>query len=72
MSRTVVDIDRVALEAARRELGTTTVKDTVNEALRRVAEERQRKQLAALAEYPAEPIDDFLSWRRSQEQPGAS
>ncbi|MCH8128608.1 MAG: hypothetical protein IIC70_01755 [Acidobacteria bacterium] len=68
MSRTVVDIDRRALEAARSELGTATVKDTVNEALRRVATARLNRQLAALDDYPVEPIDDFLSWRRSRDE----
>ncbi len=68
MSRTVVDIDRSALEAARHELGTSTVKDTVNEALRRVADERRSKQMAALENYPSEPVDGFLAWRRSRDE----
>lgn len=68
MSRTVVDIDREALEAARSHLGTTTIKDTVNEALRRVAVDRTERQLAALDGYPAEPIEDFLAWRRSRDE----
>ena len=68
MSRTVIDIDRDALEAARSELGTTTVKDTVNEALRRVASDRVKRQLRALDGYPAEPIDEFLEWRRSRDK----
>lgn len=68
MSRTVVDIDREALEAARAELGTKTVKGTVNEALRRVAAERERRQLDALEHYPGEPAGDFLVWRRSRDE----
>lgn len=68
MSRTVIDIDREALEAARSELGTATVKDTVNEALRRVASERLNRQLEALDQYPGEPIDEFLAWRRSRDE----
>lgn len=67
MSRTVIDIDRDALEAARSHLGTTTIKDTVNEALRRVASARTEQQLAALDGYPAEPIEEFLAWRRSRD-----
>ena len=67
MSRTVIDIDRDALEAARSHLGTTTIKDTVNEALRRVASAHIERQLAALDGYPAEPVDDFLEWRRSRD-----
>ena len=68
MSRTVIDIDREALEAARQELGTTTIRETVNEALREVARARVERQLAALAEYPGDPIDDFLAWRRSRDE----
>ena len=68
MSRTVIDIDRDALAAARSHLGTTTIKDTVNEALRRVASARTDQQLAALDGYPAEPIDEFLKWRRSRDE----
>jgi Arc/MetJ family transcription regulator len=67
MSRTVIDIDRDALEAARSHLGTKTIKDTVNEALRRVASARTEQQLAALDAYPAEPIEEFLAWRRSRD-----
>jgi len=40
--RTIIDIDDELLEAAQAELGTTTKKDTVNEALRFVAERRAR------------------------------
>jgi Arc/MetJ family transcription regulator len=35
MAKHLVDIDEAALRAARAELGTTTIKDTVNRALRR-------------------------------------
>jgi Arc/MetJ family transcription regulator len=37
MGKHLVDIDEAALSAARVELGTETLKDTVNEALRRAA-----------------------------------
>ena len=40
--RTIIDVDDELLEAAQAELGTTTKKDTVNEALRFVAERRTR------------------------------
>lgn len=40
--RTIIDIDDELLEAARAELGTSTKRDTVNEALRYVAERRAR------------------------------
>jgi Arc/MetJ family transcription regulator len=40
--RTVVDIDDEALARAAAELGTTTKRDTINSALRYVAERRER------------------------------
>jgi Arc/MetJ family transcription regulator len=40
--RTIIDVDDALLEAAQAELGTTTKKDTVNEALRYVAERSAR------------------------------
>jgi hypothetical protein len=40
--RTVIDIDDELLEAAAAELGTTTKRDTVNEALRQIAERKAR------------------------------
>jgi Arc/MetJ family transcription regulator len=40
--RTIIDIDDQLLEAAQTELGTATKKDTVNEALRYVAQRRAR------------------------------
>ncbi len=41
MTKRLVDIDEQALAAARVRLGTHTIKDTVNEALRRAAENRK-------------------------------
>ena len=40
MTKHLVDIDEGVLSTARAELGTDTLKDTVNEALRRVATPR--------------------------------
>lgn len=40
MTRTTVDVDDRALEAARRELGTTGLSDTVNAALREATRRR--------------------------------
>jgi Arc/MetJ family transcription regulator len=40
MTRTTVDVDDRALEAARRELGTKGLSDTVNAALREAARRR--------------------------------
>jgi Arc/MetJ family transcription regulator len=42
--KTVVDLDEDLLDRARRELGTTTKKDTIHEALRLVAERGARLQ----------------------------
>ena len=43
MTKHLVDIDDNTLGAARAELGTTTLKDTVNEALRLVASSRDER-----------------------------
>ena len=48
MAKRLVDIDERALAAARAELRTKTLKDTVNEALRRVAPTRDRRVGRAL------------------------
>jgi Arc/MetJ family transcription regulator len=40
--RTIIDVDDALLDAAQAELGTATKKDTVNEALRYVAERNAR------------------------------
>jgi Arc/MetJ family transcription regulator len=40
--RTIIDVDDELLAAAQSELGTATKKDTVNEALRYVAERKAR------------------------------
>jgi Arc/MetJ family transcription regulator len=48
----LVDLDEQALQEARAELGTTSIKDTVNEALRRASaarRERIQAQLDAVA-----------------------
>lgn len=43
MAKHLVDIDDDALAAAQAELGTTSMKDTVNEALRRASAGRSRR-----------------------------
>ncbi len=48
MTKRLVDVDDRALAAARAELGTRTLKDTVNEALRRAAPMRNRRVAKAL------------------------
>lgn len=48
MAKHLVDIDETALAAAQAELGTPSMKDTVNEALRRVSSPRDAKVERAL------------------------
>lgn len=48
MTKRLIDVDDEALTAARAQLGTGTIKDTVNEALRRAAATRQSDLDAAL------------------------
>jgi Arc/MetJ family transcription regulator len=64
MSKHLVDIDEQALSAARAELGTATIKDTVNEALRVAAagrDSRVSKALDVLAK--ADLVDRAEAWR---------
>jgi Arc/MetJ family transcription regulator len=52
MAKHLVDIDEVALRAAQAELGTATIKDTVNRALREAGGDRRlavKKQLDVLS-----------------------
>ena len=62
----LIDLDEEALAGARAALGTSTIKATVNEALRRAATEsdreaRIRSSLDALASMPA--FDRADAWR---------
>lgn len=64
VAKHLVDINEETLSAARAELGTSTLKDTVNEALRRAAQtrdERVRRSLDRLAEAQLDDRDD--AWR---------
>lgn len=64
MTKHLVDLDDQALNAARAELGTTTIKSTINEALRRATAERTeriRNSLDVLASATFEDRDD--AWR---------
>ena len=64
MVKHLVDLDEEALRAASAELGTTTLKDTVNEALRRVARERDgvvARSLGVLADASLADRED--AWR---------
>jgi Arc/MetJ family transcription regulator len=60
MTKRLIDVDDEALDAARRVLGTETMKDTVNAALRasvQAAERRQRVDVAALQRFAAASRD---------------
>lgn len=64
MAKHLIQIDEDALDAARAELGTRTIRDTVNEALRRVAAPRDgrvRKALNTLARAKLSDRED--AWR---------
>lgn len=64
MAKRLVDIDEKALAAARAELGTTTLKDTVNEALRRAAPTRDRRVAKALDTLAKTKLRDrAAAWR---------
>jgi Arc/MetJ family transcription regulator len=64
MGKHLVDIDEAALRAAKAELGTATIKETVNRALHQASGGRQlgvKKQLDVLAR--AELSDREDAWR---------
>lgn len=64
MSKHLIDIDESALSAARAELGTVTLKDTVNEALRAAASRRDPRVVRALDILAnAELTDRDEAWR---------
>jgi Arc/MetJ family transcription regulator len=48
MAKHLIDLDEAALSAARAQLGTATIKDTVNQALRHAQTSREREVAAAL------------------------
>jgi Arc/MetJ family transcription regulator len=64
VAKHLVDLDEDALVAARAELHTATIRDTVNEALRRAAVRRGRRVAAALDVLAEAPLDDRAdAWR---------
>ncbi|CAB4868661.1 unannotated protein [freshwater metagenome] len=64
MTKHLVDLDDAALSAARAELGTRTIKDTVNEALRRATAQRVERVRNALDVLANVPLDDREeAWR---------
>ncbi len=64
VAKHLIDLDEGALGAARAELGTTTIKDTVNEALRRATLLREGQVAAALDVLADADLDDRSdAWR---------
>lgn len=64
MAKHLIDLDEDRLGAARAELGTTTIKDTVNEALRLATSQREQRVSAALDVLAEADLDDrFDAWR---------
>lgn len=64
VTKRLIDVDDDALDAARARLGTTTIKDTVNEALRTAARERSAELASALATLSqADLVDRSTAWR---------
>lgn len=64
MTKRLIDVDDDALDAARAKLGTLTIKDTVNEALRTAARERGAELASALSTLAEVELDDrSAAWR---------
>lgn len=64
MGKHLVDIDEQALELARAELGTTTIKETVNVALRNATSARVKRTAAALDALASANLGDRAeAWR---------
>lgn len=64
MGKHLIDLDEEALEMARAELGTSTIKDTVNGALRSTIAKRKRRVTDALDLLAAAPsVDRDDAWR---------
>jgi Arc/MetJ family transcription regulator len=64
MAKHLVDLDEEALGSARVELGTTTIKDTVNQALRRATRDREQRVARALDVLATAEFEDRSeAWR---------
>lgn len=64
MTKRLIDVDDEALDSARTHLGTRTIKDTVNTALRLAAAERAAELDASLSVLAAADLDDRSgAWR---------
>ena len=64
MTKRLIDVDDDALDAARAQLGTRTIKDTVNQALRSAARQRGTQLASALSVLADADLDDrSAAWR---------
>ena len=64
VTKRLIDVDDDALDAARAQLGTRTIKDTVNEALRSAAHQRGADLADALSVLAEANLDDrSAAWR---------
>lgn len=64
VTKRLIDVDDDALDAARAQLGTRTIKDTVNEALRQAARRRDTELASALSVLADADLDDrSAGWR---------
>ena len=64
MAKHLIDLDEQKLSAAQAELGTRTIKDTVNEALRLATAQRESRTAAALDVLANARLDDREeAWR---------
>jgi Arc/MetJ family transcription regulator len=64
MAKHLIDVDEDALSAAQAELGTTTIKDTVNRALQNATASRQQQLAAAMEVLARADLDDRSeAWR---------
>jgi Arc/MetJ family transcription regulator len=61
VTKRLIDVDDNALDAARAHLGTRTIRDTVNEALRRAAQQRSEELESALTALAEAELDDRVS-----------
>lgn len=65
MTRTTVDVDEHALDAARRELGTQGLSETVNAALRDVARRRALHSFDVMRDIDGTPAEVVAGRERS-------
>jgi len=64
VAKHLVDLDEEALSKAQAELGTTTIKDTVNLALEQASASRRRRVVAALDVLASAHLEDRSeAWR---------